>query len=262
MTDMTNDKTSKTTKISFLYSWFMIIVGFSLIGPFAIPLLIGRAKRDRHATLTIGKLLAAFGFIFGTLLALPLLAGFYPKPEMYETVEIYRSNCLAYFLVIFIDIILMGLFVFGVRLMKWAGKVKKYINLIVNQHVFSITAIAASLNISEAKVIADVKEMTRCRFLPEAEIDEARLAIRVPLLEAQIRFQQEVEQMHRQAEAAQKGSGESATSIQHATETIPAAQSNYAEANRPKMSVCNCCGARNMVFPNRSAVCEFCGSFI
>lgn len=250
---MGNKDSDRANNVGCLYSWFAIVVAFFMCWPIAVLLLIGRAKRDRRTTFGIGKTVGWGGFILGIPLLLLLL--FFPA--MYAGPKENFWPCMGGMFIAFAIFGLPALIVGGIgtRLVFWSGRIKAYLELIVNQHVFSIPQIAAKMNLPETKVISDLKEMTQRRFLPDAQIDETRKVIIVPAVEAQMRFQEEVAQEQRPAPSM------APAAVPCSTPPPPMAPPRP-EVARPQMRACKCCGANNLVWPNREPLCEFCGSIV
>lgn len=236
--------------------------------PIPVWLLYGRAKRsdNRQFVLNTGRALY-YGGLWFTI----IVVAFWTLAIVLLHSGSWQVSQLAMFLVWMLLVAGIPFLVClkGRRLVKWATKVKKYLDLIVNQHVFGITQIAAKMSIPEMEVITDLKEMTRRRFLPEAQIDETRKVIIVPAVEAQMRFQEEVAQEQRPAPSmAPAAVQEQEVSPSIISAKIPGSTppppmaSPRPEVARPQMRACKCCGANNLVWPNREPLCEFCGSIV
>lgn len=239
---MNNNMDHYEPKVGFLYSKPIIYLTLLIFWPLSLFFMLGRAKRDRKLTFTLGFVILFMGLITAGIVLL-LIIGL-------DTLSFIKYGIFSWSIV-YQFFFFIGSIVFcilGIRLMSWGRRIKSYLNLIVNQQISSIPQIAVKINLPELKVIDDLKEMVKRHFLPNAQIDEARKTITVKAVEEQIRYQKEVLQQERPT----------------ASEVIEKAPSTSAspQVARAQMLGCKCCGANNLVWPNRDPLCEFCGAIV
>jgi len=121
------------------------------------------------------------------------------------------------------------LFSFGLKNKKLAGKVRKYIPLIVNENITSIDTIGSSLKVTSTEVaINEIDNLIQLGFLPGFVIDRANRLVARPQAQEQQRQQtQQINQTSTKSEI--------------------------------KVFSCRACGANNAVMPiGGVARCEYC----
>ena len=220
-------------------SWPVILISF-IFWPAGLLLLIARLGRDRHASISTGRVLK----IVGVLLFLICLVGGY---GIYEE-ELERFGDLTddgY-----LSLAVAGAFsVLGIILWRYGGilqyrgrMVREYLNVIVNKRFSDVDEISRIVGKPRPQVEQELDFLIEKRYLPEALLDLGAGRVVVPSV-----------RRHMEAEAQwQNRNGVRPEDTPAPGEGGPPAE--------PVVVVCRSCGAQALVISGKSAVCEYCGS--
>ncbi len=222
----------------FYLSWPVIIISF-IFWPVGLLLLIARLGRDRHASISTGRVLK----IVGVLLFLTCLVGGYGvyDNEMSTFGDLTDDG--------YLSLAVTGAFaVLGIILWRYGGTlqyrgrmVREYLNVIVNKRFSDVDEISRIVGKNRSQVEREIDFLIEKNYLPGALLDRGAGQVVVP----SVRRHMEAEsQWHRQR-GEQTGGGEGTPS-----ET----------AEAPAVVVCRSCGAQALVVGGKAAVCEYCGS--
>lgn len=213
---------NETGKVSFWYSWPVIIIAFIVFWPVAVFLIIKRISVDKRTAMRAAKLLNGLGITLYVITVLGFIGCFTEGFDM--------------------DVII-GLVFFGVagyalrrvarKSRKEAESVKKYLSVIVNGGVHQLDAIASATGNSYEVVHEDINKMIEKGYLKNAYIDEG---IREIVL------------------------SNSAPAVQSNINNVAANTAPvYTESVQTRIVACPCCGANNTV-SGALGECEYCGS--
>lgn len=214
---------SNSKEMSWFLKWPAIIILTILFWPLGIVLLIIRIAKDRRTRMAVGKTLkisAYCVFAFGIIVFLSLSE--------------QEDKAFAVGMGIFLIILAVILWFIGNKLVKESKLFKEYLNLIVNQRIFSMQQIATITNRDVALVKNDLQKMIDKGFLPDAYINLTDYTIVVPILQ-----------------------------MQYQPQNQPRVQEvSHQETAQARVVTCPSCGANNTIVPGQTVECEFCGSLL
>lgn len=195
-------------------SWLLVIILLILFWPVGIFFLVRKLSVDKKASLNSGKKMIVWGWIIFSLGALGSCG-------MMDQRSFQGGSGTIFMLFAGLALVFVGRIA-----SKNAGKYKKYINMIVNQGMRSISRIADAIPTSSEQAIQDIQDMIKKGFFKEAYINFSTNKIVFTL--------EEVQQKSFQSEST--------------TNQI--------------VVTCNGCGANNKVGRGQVGECQYCGSLI
>ncbi|MCD8509702.1 MAG: hypothetical protein LRY73_07380 [Bacillus sp. (in: Bacteria)] len=222
-------------KVPFYLQWWAIILGFIVFWPIGILLLILRITRSRRLMLKAGNGIRIVGILILAFFGL-LTIGVIVDPEV--GLEVFFVFCLFF--------LLPGLFLYryGRKLRLESSKTKKYIQLVVNEHLRSVDDIARSLQANPTKVREDLRKLIDQDFLPNATLNHTTDRLEIMIADETIAGQD--------GEGTEKDNrGKTTTSANVASKT--------GGPHRPVSVTCPGCGANNIIMGS-TGECEYCGS--
>lgn len=158
-------------KVSFIYSWPIIILALYLFWPVGILLIIRRVSIDKKFALSVGKLIeitSVCSYVIAALVLLACLSDGFMSGDM----EI----------ILFFGIAGFVLHKLARRIKNDADSVKQYLAIIVNEDVRRIDSIATATGKSYDVVKKDLQKMIQKGYLKNACIDESTREIILPTI--------------------------------------------------------------------------------
>lgn len=156
-------------KVSFIYSWPIIILAFLLFWPIGVFLVIKRVSVDKKAALSVGKLLNGFGIASYCIAGLGLIVCL---------ADGFTSDDIT--VIVFFGVAGFVLKKLSKKLKRDAEEVKKYLSIIVNGNVRQLDAIASSTDKSYDVVKTDIQKMIQKGYLKNAYINEGTREVVLP----------------------------------------------------------------------------------
>lgn len=160
---------NKNGKVSFWYSWPVIILALCFFWPVGVFLIIIRVSTDRKTAMVAGKLIGGFGIASYCIAAIGLLAcissGFAGEDVV---------------MILFFGVAGFVLRAVAKKIKTEAENVKQYLSIIVNSNVRQLDTIASITGKSYDVVHKEVKKMIDKGYLKNAYIDEGMREIVLP----------------------------------------------------------------------------------
>lgn len=156
-------------KVSFWYSWPVIILALCFFWPVGVFLIIKRVSTDRKTAMSAGKLIGGLGIASYCIAALGLLVcisdGFAGEDVV---------------MILFFGAAGFALRKVAKKIKTEAENVKQYLSIIVNGNVRQLDTIASTTGKSYDVVHKDVKKMIDKGYLKNAYIDEGMREVVLP----------------------------------------------------------------------------------
>ncbi len=156
-------------KVSFWYSWPVIILALCFFWPVGVFLIIKRVSTDRKTAMGAGKLIGGLGIASYCIAALGLLVcisdGFAGEDVV---------------MILFFGAAGFALRKVAKKIKTEAENVKQYLSIIVNGNVRQLDTIASTTGKSYDVVHKDVKKMIDKGYLKNAYIDEGMREVVLP----------------------------------------------------------------------------------
>lgn len=156
-------------KVSFWYSWPVIILALCFFWPVGVCLIIKRVSTDRKTAMSAGKLIGGLGIASYCIAALGLLVcisdGFAGEDVV---------------MILFFGAAGFALRKVAKKIKAEAENVKQYLSIIVNGNVRQLDTIASTTGKSYDVVHKDVKKMIDKGYLKNAYIDEGMREVVLP----------------------------------------------------------------------------------
>lgn len=156
-------------KVSFWYSWPVIILALCFFWPVGVFLIIKRVSTDRKTAMSAGKLIGGLGIASYCIAALGLLVcisdGFAGEDIV---------------MILFFGAAGFALRKVAKKIKTEAENVKQYLSIIVNGNVRQLDTIASTTGKSYDVVHKDVKKMIDKGYLKNAYIDEGMREVVLP----------------------------------------------------------------------------------
>lgn len=156
-------------KVSFWYSWPVIILALCFFWPVGVFLIIKRVSTDRKTAMGAGKLIGGLGIASYCIAALGLLV-FISDGFAGEDVV----------MILFFGAAGFALRKVAKKIKTEAENVKQYLSIIVNGNVRQLDTIASTTGKSYDVVHKDVKKMIDKGYLKNAYIDEGMREVVLP----------------------------------------------------------------------------------
>ena len=156
-------------KVSFWYSWPVIVIALCLFWPIGIYLIIKRVSFDRKAAMGAGVIINIFGIVSYCFAALGLLVCI---SEGFDGMDVA--------LILFFGAAGFALTKVAKKIKNEAKKVKEYLSIIINGNVHQLDVIASTTGKSYDVVYKDVKKMIDKGYLKNAYINEEIREIVIP----------------------------------------------------------------------------------
>ena len=195
--------------------WVVIGILLFVFWPVALILLVKKLAIDRSATIKCGKRLTVLSILL-VFIGTAYLSG-----------TLFQGSRFA----IHASVLIVGgvwLCIYAYIIKEKSKRYKKYIDLVVNQSITSISRIATEAGVSNTTAICDLKRMISAKYFPGAYIH-------VPKNE--IIFMREP-----------------FSSLDSHINSIATAQA------APRTISCKSCGANNRIHSEQLAECDYCGS--
>lgn len=156
-------------KVSFWYSWPVIILALCFFWPVGVFLIIKRVSTDRKTAMSAGKLIGGLGIASYCIAVLGLLVcisdGFAGEDVV---------------MILFFGAAGFALRKLAKKIKTEAENVKQYLSIIVNGNVRQLDTIASTTGKSYDVVHKDVKKMIDKGYLKNAYIDEGMREVVLP----------------------------------------------------------------------------------
>ena len=156
-------------KVSFWYSWPVIILALCFFWPVGVFLIIKRVSTDRKTAMGAGKLIGGLGIASYCIAALGLLVcisdGFAGEDVV---------------MILFFGAAGFALRKVAKKIKTEAENVKQYLSIIINGNVCQLDTIASTTGKSYDVVHKDVKKMIEKGYLKNAYIDEGSREVVLP----------------------------------------------------------------------------------
>lgn len=156
-------------KVSFWYSWPVIILALCFFWPVGVFLIIKRVSTDRKTAMSAGKLIGGLGIASYCIAVLGLLVcisdGFAGEDVV---------------MILFFGAAGFALRKVAKKIKTEAENVKQYLSIIVNGNVRQLDTIASTTGKSYDVVHKDVKKMIDKGYLKNAYIDEGMREVVLP----------------------------------------------------------------------------------
>lgn len=157
-------------KVSFIYSWPVIILALCFFWPVGIFLIIKRTSIDKKFALSVGKIIGILGICSYAIAILGLVACLSDG---------FGSDDVA--LILFFGVAGFVLRKVAKRIKADADSVKQYLAIIVNGNVRQLDNIAATTGKSYDVVRKDIQKMIQKGYLKNAYIDESTREVVLPM---------------------------------------------------------------------------------
>lgn len=210
-------------------SWGLIMVAILVFWPVGLYLLLRKTRSSRKATLAENNfmLLKKASYV---VVAVTLYSIIRTTMTMFSVATITDVPMMRMVLGGLEELFTRSLFLIGGlilwrysnKMLKKAKGLKQYITVIVNQEIYYISQIARTMNITEKKVIEDLKYMIANHYFENAYIDQVERKIVLQPLKKDTQAQQRV---------------------------------------KKHSILCSGCGAMNTVV-EESQACEYCGTIV
>lgn len=156
-------------KMSFLYSWPVIILALCFFWPVGVFLIIKKVSVDRKAAIGAGKFIGGMGIVLYCIAALGLFV---------SLVDGFAGEDIA--LVLFFGVAGFVLRRIAKKIKTEAESVKQYLSIIVNDNIRQLDAIASTTGKTYDVVHEDVKKLIDKGYLKNAYIDESTREVVLP----------------------------------------------------------------------------------
>ncbi len=156
-------------KVSFLYSWPVIILALCFFWPVGVFLIIKRVSTDRKTAMGAGKIIGILGIASYCIAALGLLVCISDGFASEDVVAILFFGAAGF-----------ALRKVAKKIKTEAENVKQYLAIIVNGNVRQLDTIASTTGKSYNVVYKDVKKMIDKGYLKNAYIDEGMREVVLP----------------------------------------------------------------------------------
>lgn len=156
-------------KVSFWYSWPVIILALCLFWPVGVFLIIKRVSTDRKTAMGAAKLIGGLGIASYCIAAIGLLASISDGFEGEDVIMILFFGAAGF-----------ALRKVAKKIKEDAENVRQYLSIIVNGNVCQLDAIASTTGKSYDVVHKDMKKMIDKGYLKNAYIDEGMREIVLP----------------------------------------------------------------------------------
>ena len=208
----------KNSKIAWWVSWPVIIIACVLFWPVGIFLIWRRTIIDKRAALGVGKIIKIAGWLS---IALALIGFMVCLSEGFGSDDVSG--------IIFFILAGGALIFLGKKISDGAQKVKKYINIVVNQEVTNIDRIAECMPTTYEDAKKYLEQMIDRGYFENAYINESTREI--------VLKQKEIKE-------------------------VDFTMESKAQNEKLIMVMCKGCGANNTIIEGSVGECEFCGSSI
>lgn len=206
-----------------LYSWPVILIALSFFWPVGIYLIIKRTSSDKKAALSAGKFIGGIGIVLYVIAALYLLPCL---PDQFNSFSVG--------VIVFFAAAGFALRLVARKIRKEAELVRKYLSIIVNGEVRQLDAIASTIGKSYDSVKSDVQEMIDKGYLKNAYINEGTREVVLTNHSAVVQ------------------------NTEYSVSSTENRANTSAAASQPRIVMCKCCGARNVI-EGVLGECEYCG---
>lgn len=157
-------------KVSFWYSWPIIILALCFFWPVGVFLIIKRVSTDRKTAMGAGKLIGGLGIALYCIAAIGLVVcigdGFSSGTDMVITIFFGAAG--------------FALRRVAKKIKTEAENVKRYLSIIINSNVHQLDTIASATGKPYDAVHKDVKKMIDKGYLKNAYIDEGMREVVLP----------------------------------------------------------------------------------
>lgn len=152
----------ENSKLSFIYSWAVIIFMFIIFWPIGLCLLIIRFEKDRTSILLVANLLKIVGWVLIVIAALGIIA-------------LFGGTTFGDFLIWMALFGTPGVLLLYIsnRIKKKSEKFKRYIAIIVNGQEYMLDHIASATHTPYDIVKKDLQEMINKNYFSGAYINES-----------------------------------------------------------------------------------------
>jgi hypothetical protein len=251
---MSSSEYTKRLQVPWYLSWPFIIMSM-IFWPLGVLLLVMRLARDRHASISTGRILKVVGLVIMLVFAVGGYGYYQEQQNLYGDAlgregEFVVGMAIAFTLLGFI------LWRFGNKLVYRGKMVREYLDVIVNKRFFEIDEIARIVSKQPDKVASEIRFLIRTGYLPDAYLNEEATRVVVPAVERHLAMEADLE---RQGKAQIEKTDQATASVDRRTfetgeqDALPPV---------PRLVTCRSCGANNIVTPGHPRECEFCGSLI
>ena len=252
---MPSSEYTKRLQVPWYLSWPFIIMSM-IFWPLGVLLLVMRLARDRHASISTGRILKVVGLVIMLVFAVGGYSYYQEQQNLYGD-ALGREGEFVVGLAIAFSLLGFILWRFGNKLVYRGKMVREYLDVIVNKRFFEIDEIARIVSKQPDKVASEISFLIRTGYLPDAYLNEEATRVVVPAVERHLAMEADLE---RRMEAQTGDTGRSEPSS--ADHRVPETQERSAPPPVPRLVTCRSCGANNIVTPGHPRECEFCGSLI
>jgi hypothetical protein len=252
---MPSSEYAKRLQVPWYLSWPFIVVSM-IFWPLGVLLLVMRLARDRHASISTGRILKVVGIVVMLVFAIGGYSYYQEQQNLYGD-TLGREGEFVVGLAITFTLLGFILWRFGNKLVYRGKMVREYLDVIVNKRFFEIDEIARIVSKRPDKVASEIGFLIRTGYLPDAYLNEGAKRVVVPAVERHLAMEADLERrMEAQTGEARQSEAPSAN---HRISETP---ERSAVPPVPRLVTCRSCGANNIVTPGHPRECEFCGSLI
>ena len=205
------------------YSWPVIIIAFIVFWPVGLALLILRNTGNKHSVF-LGSTDKRKYIIAGVVLIVLAIVSFSNHSGTMGV--LYLAGGIA-------------LIAYANVLVRKSQRNRMYIDLIVNNNETSLDKIASMCNVQYDTVVKELKSLITFNVLKNASIDEMNRTITINRVQPQPQPQQQLSQF-----------------VNDVTAGFTSAVA--AEQAAPVACTCSGCGAKVVVQPGQTVICEYC----
>lgn len=205
------------------YSWPVIIIAFIVFWPVGLALLILRNTGNKHSVF-LGSTDKRKYIIAGVVLIVLAIVSFSNHSGTMGV--LYLAGGIA-------------LIAYANVLVRKSQRNRMYIDLIVNNNETSLDKIASMCNVQYDTVVKELKSLITFNVLKNASIDEMNRTITINRVQPQPQPQQQISQF-----------------VNDVTAGFTSAVA--AEQAAPVSCACSGCGAKVVVHPGQTVICEYC----
>lgn len=259
---MPSSEYAKRLQVPWYLSWPFIVVSM-IFWPLGVLLLVMRLARDRHASISTGRILKVVGIVIMLIFAIGGY-GYYQEQQNLYGDTLGREGEFVVGLAITFTLLGFILWRFGNKLVYRGKMVREYLDVIVNKRFFEIDEIARIVSKRPDKVASEVGFLIRTGYLPDAYLNEGAKRVVVPAVERHLAMEADLQRRGQGDRTEESGTQErtrdDAPLMDHGgvqQRTEPSAPPPV-----PRLVTCRSCGANNIVTPGHPRECEFCGSLI
>ena len=206
------------------YSWPVIIIAFIVFWPVGLALLILRNTGNKHSVF-LGSTDKRKYIIAGVVLIVLAIVSFSNNSGTMGV--LYLAGGIA-------------LIAYANVLVRKSQRNRMYIDLIVNNTETNLDKIASMCNVQYDTVVKELKSLITFNVLKNASIDEMNRTITINRVQPQTQPQQQISQF-----------------VNDVTAGFTSAVA--AEQAAPVACTCSGCGAKVVVQPGQTVICEYCG---